>query len=89
MPLFYLVCNEIGSAMEQGKRFDFMFDSSDESYKQQQYAAAKTPMYRLVWSSNKYRLQMFNLYKSLKQNKTANKAITLLVEKTSHLANRK
>ena len=89
MPLFYLVCNEIGAAMEQGKRFDFMFDSSDSSYKQQQYAAAKLPMYRLVWASKKYRLGMFNLYKSVKQNKTAGKAMSLLANKTSRLANRK
>ena len=89
MPLFYLVCNEIGAAMEQGKRFDFMFDSSSESYKKQQYAAAQTPMYRLVWTSSKYRLGVFNLYKSVKQNKVADKAISLLAGKTSLLANRK
>ncbi|RVU83920.1 GNAT family N-acetyltransferase [Leucothrix sargassi] len=89
MPLFYLVCNEIGAAMEQGKRFDFMFDSSDASYKKQQYAAEKTPMYRLVWTSSRYRLGVFNLYKSVKHSKVKDKALTLLTEKISPLASRK
>lgn len=73
MPLFYLVCNEIGSAMEQGKRFDFMFDESAESYKKQQYAAAATPMFRLVWTPSRYRLGVFNLYKAYKRARSHSK----------------
>lgn len=77
MPLFYLVCKEIGQAMEQGKRYDFMFDDNPESYKKHQYAASSQSMYRLVWTSNRYRLDVFNLYKKYKQLKTAvgNKAL--------------
>ena len=69
MPLFYLVCKEIGRAMEQGKRFDFMFDDNPESYKKHQYSAASKPMYRLVWTSSKCRLGVFNLYKKYKRTK--------------------
>jgi len=61
MPLFYLVCKEIGRAMEQGKRYDFMFDNDPESYKKHQYAANSTPMYRLIWTASRCRLGMFNL----------------------------
>lgn len=77
MPLFYLVCNEIGSAMEQGKRFDFMFDSSCESYKKIQYAAEATSMFRLVWTPSRYRLSVFNLYKAYKRVKEQFKATLL------------
>lgn len=66
MPLFYLVCNEIGKAMEQGKRYDFMFDDNPNSYKKHQYSAAQKPMYRLVWTPSRYRLTVFNLYKKYK-----------------------
>lgn len=67
MPLFYLVCTEIGQAMEQGKRYDFMFDDNPGSYKKHQYAAEPSPMYRLVWTSSHYRLSIFNLYKKYKK----------------------
>lgn len=66
MPLFYLVCKEIGSAMEQGKRYDFMFDDNPDSYKKHQYSASAKPMYRLVWTASRYRLTVFNLYKKYK-----------------------
>ena len=69
MPLFYLVCKEIGKAMEQGKRYDFMFDDNPESYKKHQYAAAAKPMYRLVWTASRSRLTVFNLYKKYKRVK--------------------
>lgn len=73
MPLFYLVCNEIGSAMERGMSFDFMFDDSSESYKKLQYAAEASPMYRLVWTASRYRLGIFNLYKAFKRVKSQSK----------------
>lgn len=78
MPLFYLVCNEIGTALEQGKQFDFMFDDSHESYKSHQYAAKASPMYRLVWTRSRYRLSVFNLYKAYKRvrSKAKNKTMT-------------
>ena len=76
MPLFYLVCNEIGSAMERGLRFDFMFDDSSESYKKLQYAAEASPMYRLVWTPSRYRLSVFNLYKAFKRVKSKAKTTT-------------
>lgn len=66
MPLFYLVCKEIGKAMEQGKRYDFMFDDNPNSYKKNQYAADGKPMYRLVLTPSRYRLTVFNLYKKYK-----------------------
>ena len=66
MPLFYLVCKEIGKAMEQGKRYDFMFDDNPNSYKKNQYSAAGKPMYRLVLTASRYRLTVFNLYKKYK-----------------------
>jgi CelD/BcsL family acetyltransferase involved in cellulose biosynthesis len=66
MPLFYLVCKEIGKAMEQGKRYDFMFDDNPDSYKKNQYSAAAKPMYRLVLTASRYRLMVFNLYKKYK-----------------------
>jgi len=69
MPLFYLVCKEIGQAMEQGKRYDFMFDDNPESYKKHQYSAAGKPMYRLVWTPSRSRLVVFNLYKKYKRTK--------------------
>ena len=69
MPLFYLVCKEIGQAMAQGKRYDFMFDDNPESYKKRQYAAESKPMFRLVWTTSRYRLNVFNLYKKYKQVK--------------------
>ena len=70
MPLFYLVCKEIGKAMEQGKRYDFMFDDNPESYKRRQYSADSKPMYRLVLTPSRYRLGLFNLYKKYKRTKT-------------------
>lgn len=73
MPLFYLVCNEIGAAVEKDKRFDFMFDDNVESYKKQQYAAEASPMYRLVWTPSRYRLSVFNLYKTFKRVKSQSK----------------
>ena len=82
MPLFYLVCNEIGAAMEQGKRFDFMFDSNSKSYKKTQYAAEATPLHRLVWTPNRYRLNVFNLYKMYKRIKSKSK-VTLLEKYSS------
>ena len=71
MPLFYLVCKEIGQAMEEGKHYDFMFDDNPESYKKRQYAADASPMYRLVWTPSRYRLGVFNLYKKYKQVKNS------------------
>lgn len=73
MPLFYLVCNEIGSAVERNMSFDFMFDDSAESYKKLQYAAQASPMYRLVWTPSRYRLSVFNLYKTFKRVKAQSK----------------
>ena len=73
MPLFYLVCNEIGSAVERNMSFDFMFDDSSESYKKNQYAAEASPMYRLVWTPSRYRLSVFNLYKTFKRVKSQSK----------------
>lgn len=78
MPLFYLVCKEIGKAMEQGKRYDFMFDDNPNSYKKNQYSAEGKPMYRLVLTASRYRLTVFNLYKKYKllQKKFNNSAAT-------------
>ena len=76
MPLFYLVCTEIGKALQQGKRYDFMFDDNEDSYKKHQYAAAPVPMHRLVWTASRYRLTLFNLYKKYKHFKrTRNEGI--------------
>jgi len=71
MPLFYLVCKEIGAAMEQGKRYDFMFDDNPESYKKHQYSAESKPMYRLNWTTSRVRLGVFNLYKKYKRVKNS------------------
>jgi len=80
MPLFYMVCNEIGEAMKQGLRFDFMFDESSRSYKQQQYAAESTAMYRLVWTPSRYRLGLFSLYKSMKRAKDESRVCPTLLD---------
>lgn len=82
MPLFYLVCKEIGQAMEQGKRYDFMFDDNPESYKKHQYAATGKPMYRLVWTPSRHRLNVFNLYKKYKHVKENTKR-SLAVKKSA------
>ena len=69
MPLFYLVCKEIGQAMKEGKRYDFMFDDNPDSYKKHQYSAEASPMLRLVWSPSRARLSVFNLYRKYKRTK--------------------
>ncbi len=55
-PLFLLVCKEIGIAIKEDYLFDFMFDEDSLSYKKEQYAAQSEPMYRLMWSHRKARM---------------------------------
>jgi len=64
-PLFLLVCKEIGLMNESNKRFDFMY-SSENSYKQTQYAAKSEDIYRLIWTHTSYRLSLFNSLRNLK-----------------------
>ena len=59
-PLFLLICNEIGEAIENNKIFDFMFSEEKNSYKKEQYSCQYEPMYRLRWTTQKYRLPLFH-----------------------------
>ncbi len=59
-PLFLLVCNEIGESIKNNQMFDFMFADDANSYKKEQYSCEHEPMYRLRWSSQKYRLPLFH-----------------------------
>ncbi len=75
-PLFLLVCNEIGESIKNNQMFDFMFADDASSYKKEQYSCDHEPMYRLRWSSQKYRLPLFhsakyakNTVMSLKQSR--------------------
>ncbi|PID45223.1 MAG: hypothetical protein CSB47_09585 [Proteobacteria bacterium] len=67
MPLLYMLCNEIGSAMERGKHFDFMFTDSENSYKKYQYSAEATPMFRLLWTPSRFRLLLLDSYRMYKR----------------------
>lgn len=67
-PLFLLVCNEIGEAINTNKVFDFMYDDSSQSYKKEQYAASHENMYRLKWTPQPLRLTLFNCAKNIKTN---------------------
>lgn len=67
-PLFLLVCNEIGEAINANKVFDFMYDDSSQSYKKEQYAASHEIMYRLKWTPQPLRLSLFNYAKTIKTN---------------------
>ncbi len=67
-PLFLLVCNEIGLAIKDKKRFDFMFDENPDSYKKEQYAAQSKPMYRLMWSPYKSRMLKHKCAKVIQAN---------------------
>ncbi|MGB1310850.1 MAG: GNAT family N-acetyltransferase, partial [Leucothrix sp.] len=87
MPLFYLVCKEIGQAMLEGKRYDFMFDDNPMSYKKLQYAAQSQPMFRLVWTPSACRLGVFNLYKHYKSKKQV--LISTLAQKKTQLKGNK
>ncbi len=62
-PLFVLVCNEIGEAIKKNQLFDFMFSDDENGYKKEQYSCEHEPMYRLRWSSQKYRLPLFHSVK--------------------------
>jgi hypothetical protein len=59
-PLFLLVCNEIGESIKNNQKFDFMFADDANSYKKDQYSCEHEPMYRLRWSSQKFRLPLFH-----------------------------
>jgi len=64
-PLFLLVCKEIGMAIKGNNLFDFMFDEDASSYKQEQYAAQSEPMYRLMWSHKKSRMDRHDYAKKI------------------------
>jgi len=59
-PLFLLVCNEIGESIKNNQMFDFMFADDANSYKKDQYSCQHEPMYRLRWSTQKYRLPLWH-----------------------------
>ena len=63
-PLFLLICNEIGESIKNNQMFDFMFADDVNSYKKEQYSCEHEPMYRLRWSSQKYRLPLFYFAKN-------------------------
>ena len=65
-PLFLLVCNEVGSAIEAKKQFDFMYADSLGSYKKEQYATETEDMYRLKWTPQAFRFKLFALSKAIK-----------------------
>lgn len=64
-PLFILVCNEIGDAIKNNKKFDFMFTDEACSYKKDQYAASEVAMYRLKWTNQKFRFYIFDMAKNI------------------------
>ena len=70
-PLFLLVVNEIKTVIEQGKKFDFMYDDAADSYKKRQYAASSEPMIRLFWTPQPLRLTIYNKSKSIKDKLSA------------------
>ena len=63
-PLFLLVCNEIGESIKNNQMFDFMFADDANSYKKEQYLCEHEPMYRLRWSTQKFRLPLFHSAKA-------------------------
>ncbi len=66
-PLFLLVCKEIGSAIENNKRFDFMFDPDPQSYKGVQYSAKYEKSYCLKWTPQPIRFTTYKLAKKVQE----------------------
>ncbi len=62
-PLFILVCKEIGNAIKNNQKFDFMYTDESCSYKKDQYAASRIEMYRLKWTNQKFRFIIFDFAK--------------------------
>jgi hypothetical protein len=64
-PLFLLVCNEIRESIKNDMIFDFMFSDEINSYKNDQYAAQNSKMYRLKWTPQKFRFFAFQSAKTI------------------------